>query len=171
MKKPNQAFAFENDGGNSNQTDDWLTPPELIRAAGPFDLDPCAHPSQPWATAATQFCLPEQNGLLLPWSGCVWCNPPYGREVKHWAKRLALHGDGLFLVFARTETQALVPLWKHSAAMLFFANRLVFCRPDGTPQRGGGAPSLLAAFGEKNISRLERVREQFPGYLVRDWDR
>jgi hypothetical protein len=29
------------------KTDCWLTPPEIIRALGPFDLDPCAAPSQP----------------------------------------------------------------------------------------------------------------------------
>lgn len=27
---------------NAGLSDDWLTPPEIIEALGPFDLDPCA---------------------------------------------------------------------------------------------------------------------------------
>jgi len=37
-----------------SQSDTWLTPPHVLAALGPFDLDPCASPSpQPWPTAAT----------------------------------------------------------------------------------------------------------------------
>ena len=28
-------------------SDVWLTPPEIIDAVGPFDLDPCAAPGEP----------------------------------------------------------------------------------------------------------------------------
>jgi hypothetical protein len=50
------------------QTDCWLTPPEIIEALGPFDLDPCAAPGQPWATARHHYA-PPQDGLALPWYG------------------------------------------------------------------------------------------------------
>ena len=30
----------------------WITPPWILRALGPFDLDPCAADQQPWPTAA-----------------------------------------------------------------------------------------------------------------------
>jgi len=62
------------------QTDCWLTPPEIIEALGPFDLDPCAAPGQPWATAKHQYA-PPQDGLELPWFGRVWVNPPYGQQT------------------------------------------------------------------------------------------
>jgi hypothetical protein len=32
-------------------TDDWITPPGIIEALGPFDLDPCASVGQPWPCA------------------------------------------------------------------------------------------------------------------------
>jgi len=32
--------------------DEWLTPPDIIKALGPFDLDPCAPIVRPWPTAA-----------------------------------------------------------------------------------------------------------------------
>ena len=171
MKK-HRTFAHEVEG-NQNKTDDWLTPPELIDAAGPFDLDPCACPGQPWGTAVHHYFLPEQNGLLLPWKGCVWCNPPYGPHIEDWARRLSLHDDGLLLVFARTETLGFRPVWKYATAILFFYSRVRFHTPDGKPAEkgGGGAPSVLAAFGRQNIERLDRARRWKDGAIVLDWKR
>lgn len=80
----------------------WLTPPAIIDALGPFDLDPCAAVDQPWRTATTQFTSAE-DGLSQPWSGFVWCNPPYGRGIEDWLQRLVDHGTGLALIPARTE--------------------------------------------------------------------
>lgn len=28
--------------------DEWLTPPHILRALGPFDLDTCAPVNRPW---------------------------------------------------------------------------------------------------------------------------
>lgn len=27
---------------NTDNNDEWLTPPEIVEALGPFDLDPCS---------------------------------------------------------------------------------------------------------------------------------
>ena len=62
------------------KNDEWLTPPEILRALGPFDLDPCAPIARPWETAATHYTA-EDDGLSKPWAGRVWCNPPFGREA------------------------------------------------------------------------------------------
>lgn len=83
--------------------DEWLTPPEIIHALGPFDLDPCAPIKRPWATAEQHFTI-EDNGLLKPWAGLVWCNPPYGNVAPAWFRRMREHGNGIMLTFARTET-------------------------------------------------------------------
>jgi len=142
-----EAFAYEVSG--ENLTDHWLTPPELIQAAGPFDLDPCAYEKQPWSTAFTMYKLPEQNGLLLPWEGCVFCNPPYGPEVEKWARRLALHDNGLLLVFARTETLSFRPVW-HFATFpgeLIKTCILAGCPAGGTvldPFLGSGTTAMVA---------------------------
>lgn len=52
--------------------DEWLTPPEIIKALGPFDLDPCAPVNRPWETAAKHYTVLD-NGLTKPWHGRVWC--------------------------------------------------------------------------------------------------
>jgi hypothetical protein len=85
------------------RSDVWLTPPEILDALG--DLDPCAAPEpRPWSTARLHYWTPRHNGLLEPWRGRVWLNPPYSREAVRWLRRMAAHGDGIALTFARTET-------------------------------------------------------------------
>ena len=44
------------------KTDEWLTPPEIIKALGPFDLDPCSPINRPWDTARKHYTI-ENNGL------------------------------------------------------------------------------------------------------------
>ena len=61
-------------------TDEWLTPPYIINALAPFDLDPCAPVIRPWATARRHLTI-EDDGLAHPWTGFVWCNPPFGPEA------------------------------------------------------------------------------------------
>lgn len=149
-------------------TTTWLTPPHLIRALGgpdAFDLDPCGFPG--WATARAAYCLP-QNGLALPWHGRVWLNPPYTTgEVGHWLRRLADHGNGLALIFARTETDAFhAHVWPRAQAILFLAGRLTFCKPNGQlASSNAGAPSVLIAYGAAEAARLEAVN--VPGAYVR----
>ncbi len=72
------------------ETDIWLTPKAIIDKLGPFDMDPCAAPvPRPWDTAKEMISLPE-DGLLTPWKGFVWLNPPYGPRMFEWIQRLAL---------------------------------------------------------------------------------
>ena len=61
------------------KNDEWLTPPDIIKALGDFDLDPCSPIERPWPTAREHYTILD-NGLMLPWHGRVWCNPPYGKE-------------------------------------------------------------------------------------------
>ena len=60
-------------------TDSWITPKWIIEAFGPFDLDPCACNPQPWPCATRQY-TESDNGLLLPWDGMIWMNPPCGHN-------------------------------------------------------------------------------------------
>lgn len=134
----------------------WLTPPEILKALGPFDLDPCAAPSpRPWPTAARHIELPD-DGLAAEWQGRVWCNPPFGRHTEAWLERMAAHGNGIALVFARTETAMFQRhVWPRASAVLFLAKRPHFHRPDGSRAAGNsGGPICLIAYGQNNADAL-----------------
>jgi hypothetical protein len=141
-----------------HSTDDWITPKWLIDRLGPFDLDPCACDPQPWPCAQRQYTA-EDNGLLLPWKGMVWCNPPYGTATAAWLDRLAMHGNGVALVFARTETKMFfTAVWPRAFALLFLRGRLTFCFPGGGGSKAGhnsGGPSVLIAYGFDAVDRLK----------------
>jgi hypothetical protein len=138
-------------------TDDWITPKWLVDRLGPFDLDPCACIPQPWPCATRQYTI-EDNGLMLPWEGMVWCNPPYGRSTAAWLDRLSLHGNGVALVFARTETSCFFgSVWPRASALLFLRGRLTFHYPLGNAPKAGhnsGGPSVLIAYGSAAAERL-----------------
>lgn len=147
-------------------TTTWLTPPHIIEALGPFDLDPCAAPA--WPTASEHYILPT-DGLVQPWRGMVWLNPPYGSEAWTWLDRLAEHGSGIALIFARTETAGFVEqVWSKADAVLFLHGRLHFHYPDGTrAAANSGAPSCLVAYGAEAVERLEK--SGLAGSLVSAW--
>ena len=153
------------------ETNTWLTPPHVLDALGPFDLDPCAAPSpRPWPTALRHIELPT-DGLSEPWDGRVWCNPPYGPETWRWLHRLADHGRGTALIFARTETAGFVrTVWERATAVLFLDGRLTFHTADGARGSGNsGGPSCLVAYGPDDAATLATC--DLPGYLVSGWRR
>jgi len=137
-------------------TDSWITPRWIIERLGPFDLDPCQCIPQPWPCAANHY-TEEDDGLLLPWSGFVYCNPPYGRALADWLNRMALHNNGIAMIFARTETRAFFQhVWPRASALLFLKGRTTFHRPDGSTNNNtnSGGPSVLVGYGALARERL-----------------
>lgn len=137
-------------------TDEWLTPPEILAALGEFDLDPCSPRVRPWDTAKVHYSIMD-NGLTKPWEGRVWMNPPYGTEAGKWLDRLAAHGNGIALIFARTETEMFFKsVWNAATAVLFLRGRLNFHHVSGARAKANaGAPSVLVAYGEANAIAIK----------------
>jgi len=141
-----------------------LPPPPLLRTLGHFDLDPCSPMNRPWDTADTHFTL-EDDGLVQTWTGRVWLNPPYGPQLGKWLDLLAKHGDGIALIFARTETNAFFNyVWDQADAILFLRGRLRFHKPDGTQGGTAGSPSVLVAYGANNVEVLKNCG--LPGKFI-----
>lgn len=163
---------FSGIGGHHSHrsgTVEWLTPPSIIAALGPFDLDPCAPTRQPYPTAARTFTVAD-NGLLQRWSGRVWLNPPYANGIiDKWLARMADHGNGTALIFARTDTEAFHRhVFDRAFALLFMAGRINFHvgRAFVDEQTGrryevgdrapgnAGAPTVLCAYGLRDADVL-----------------
>lgn len=138
------------------KNDEWLTPPEIIKALGDFDLDPCAPAVRPWDMAKRHFWA---EGLDMPWEGRVWCNPPFGREAVKWLRKLAAHGDGIGLVPARTETAMFYEVvWPLADAVCFIKGRPHFHYVNGDrAAANSGAPICLVAYGAANVKALKRA--------------
>ena len=139
------------------KNDEWLTPPEILRALGEFDLDPCAPAPErrPWQTAKHHFHK-EIDGLSQPWHGRVWLNPPFGREAAKWLRKLAAHGNGIALVPARTETAMFYEaVWNVADAVCFIKGRPHFHYVNGQrAPANSGAPIALIAYGQYNVNVL-----------------
>lgn len=135
----------------------WLTPPEIINALGPFDLDPCCPPTMPWRTATRMVHWPE-DGLKVDWTGQrVWCNPPYGRDAVPFLRKMAENktGGGIAFLFARTDTAAWQEwIFPFAYGIMFLRGRIRFYRKDGATLGSSPAPSALVAYSERDFARL-----------------
>jgi len=141
---------------NTLNNDEWLTPPEIIKSLGSFDLDPCSPIKRPWDTAKNHYSL-NNNGLLQNWFGRIWLNPPYGRELEAWLNRMALHNNGIALVFARTETKAFQEyVFPYADSILFIKGRIQFYTITGIKQNNVNAPSLLIGYNEYNSDMISK---------------
>jgi hypothetical protein len=129
---------------------EWFTPAEYIEKAreilGRIDLDPASHVLAQKTVRATAFYTAAENGLTQPWSGRVWLNPPYSRELMSpfVDKFLSEYARGvieqaILLTHDYTDTE-----WFHAAARAARATCLVrtrihFLAPSGeecSPRRG-----------------------------------
>jgi hypothetical protein len=135
----------------------WITPREITKTLGLFDLDPCADVDQPWSHAEHEWTI-ETDGLSRDWFGRVWLNPPYGRETAKWLEKLSDHGTGTALVFARTETNMFHEyVWPKASGLLFLKGRLHFHYPSGERAKGNsGGPLVLIAYGMSDAQILQR---------------
>jgi hypothetical protein len=138
------------------KNDEWLTPPEILKALGEFDLDPCAPIVRPWDTAKKHFTI-EDDGLSKEWFGRVWLNPPFNRfQRPRWMAKMS-NATGTMLVPAATETHAFFKwVWGAASAVCFLEGRPHFYYVDGRrADFNAGASICLVGYGEEDAVRLE----------------
>lgn len=135
-----------NPGLFSSSTPEWETPADLFASLdaefGPFNLDPCANDDNHKCAA---YYTKAHDGLLLPWFGKVFMNPPYGREIGKWIEKAYQESQGGVLVVcllpARTDTR-----WFHDfcvkGEIRFLRGRLKF----GGQNNPAPFPSMIVVF-------------------------
>lgn len=114
----------------SSDTDMWETPQDFFDKLNDefhFDIDVCATPDN---TKCDVFYTKEQDALQQPWTGTVWCNPPYGRHVGELVKKAyessKLGATVVMLLHARTDTRWFHEYIYHNAEIRFVKGRLKF---------------------------------------------
>jgi phage N-6-adenine-methyltransferase len=138
------------------ESDIWLTPPNIIKSLGQFDLDPCSPVNRPWDTAQEHYTIID-NGLNKDWENKrTWLNPPYS-AIEIWMRKMSIHMNGISLVFARTETAWFQKfVFPFADSIFFFKNRIKFFSDQGIEAlSGAGAPSVLISYGEQNVQAIE----------------
>jgi phage N-6-adenine-methyltransferase len=132
----------------SSRSEEWPTPKDFFQALDKefkFTLDPCATARN---TKCKKYFTKRADGLRRDWGNhVVFCNPPYGKEMRAWARKCyEASQDGALVVLlahARTDTR-----WFHdwvynkAAAIRFVRGRLRF----GDGKHSAPFPSLVAVF-------------------------
>jgi hypothetical protein len=157
---------FEKAKGN---TSEWRTPATILTALGlKYRLDPCAPTSGYYAVPAEEIYTARDNGLVLPWFGLVFVNPPWSekkRAVVPWLHRYLSHdGGGIFLCVARTSCDWWHELVLPRAELICFpTGKTRFFMPDGGP---GISPTNGIAILAKGEIACEALRRSGLGYCV-----
>ncbi len=136
------------------KTQEWYTPPEILKALGEFDLDPCFPVHPIYQTAKNTFNI-HDNGLIKDWFGRVWLNPPYN-NLFDWLNKMSKHKDGTVLIPARTDTAVFQEMvFERANSILFLKGRMTFYTPEGTKAKhNSGFSSVLIAYNESNSEKL-----------------
>jgi len=132
----------------SSKTDMWATPQKFFDKYNEkhhFTLDPCSTSDN---AKCPIYFTEADDGLKQQWTGSVWMNPPYGREIIKWMKKAyesSLQGATVVcLVPSRTDTK-----WWHEYAMKgeieFIKGRLKF----GDAKNSAPFPSAVVVFKGK----------------------
>jgi hypothetical protein len=123
---------------------EWFTPPEYIESArtvmGAIDCDPASNDFAQNVVQATRYFTVENNGLIQPWTGRVWMNPPYSSKyIRPFIDKLIGHVIAGEVTQAITLTQSNCDCrWFHKAAAVCSAicltrGRVKFYDAKGTP--------------------------------------
>jgi len=140
---------------NTADNDTWLTPPDLIKSLGEFDLDPCSPIDRPWDTAKKHYTIID-DGLKQHWDGRVWLNPPYGKAMYIWIEKMSEHKSGIALIFARTETKGFHEhIFNKARSLLFFKGRIQFYTIDGVKAQNANAPSVLVSYSDYDSNMID----------------
>jgi site-specific DNA-methyltransferase (adenine-specific) len=131
----------------SSRNEEWGTPQDLfdtLNAEFHFTLDAAASLRN---AKCGRYFTKEENGLVQPWNGATWLNPPYGAEIVKWMAKAFSEGRRhtvVCLVPARTDT-----VWFHSfvwgkaSELRFVQGRLKFL---GAGSASATFPSVVIAY-------------------------
>jgi ParB family chromosome partitioning protein len=147
-----------------NLNNEWYTPQSVLDRArlvlGEIDLDPASCYIAQERVNAKNYYTEETNGLLYPWKGKVWCNPPYSAAlIKKFTQKMYdeyANGnmvEGIMLTNSGTDTQWNQPLAKGVQA--YTVGRISFLLPDGTQKATGSRGSLFTYFGPNPSKFIE----------------
>lgn len=154
-------------------TDEWHTPESVLALARAIleriDVDPASCRIAQDRVRAGRWFGPVENGLVQPWEGRVWLNPPFS-DMETWVdaaiERVQAGGDTeavLLCCHANTENT-----WWHKLAAYPVAlsrGRVRYLRPDGTTGDSPPRGTALFLLGGDVV-----MRQRFTAQALGGWD-
>lgn len=146
------AIGSRNKKGYPTNDDIW-TPKYIFDALNvDFDLDVCSSELKTYVPSKQKY-TEKMNGLIQPWKGRIWMNPPYSK-TSPWVDRFLEHKNGLCLVQV-SKGKWFLKLWCHpEVAMVLMPHNFKFAKPDGQMHEIF-MPVALCAIGNENIQALK----------------
>src|SRR5215468_2844502 len=133
------------------KSDEWRTPKSVFDALKlAFDLDPCWPTSGPCFVPAQRHYTIRDNGLMQPWHGLVFMNPPFGGRRGHvpWLIKFFDHANGIAIARAYTSADWFhAHVWPRAEVLLFPNGKTKFIRPDGSVGKEPGHGVVLIGMG------------------------
>ena len=144
-------------------SDDWYTPAWVFDGLGlTFDLDVAAPVGGcPWVPASRHYSESD-DGLLQPWDGLVWCNPPYSAPTA-WCRRWAAHTDGLILLRADLSVGGPFAAFSAADGVWVPKRRLQYVNGSGGKCNAITFSTVLLARGAAATDGLRRLADRYGG--------
>lgn len=136
----------------SSEKTEWETPQDFfdeLDSEFHFTLDPCASEKN---HKCDKYYTKQENGLLQDWGGeTVFCNPPYGRDIKQWVEKCCFESvknkiTVVMLIHARTDTRWFHDFVYQKAELRFVKGRLKF----GGAKNSAPFPSMIVIYRGNN---------------------
>ena len=143
----------------SDESDEWATPLEFLRplasAVDGFDLD--AASGAETSPIADHAYTEEDDGLVQPWYGTVWCNPPYS-EMAAWTDKVVceLQRDGVDAILYLCKGDTSTGWWHQALAEATVVGMLDARLSFGDGSESAPFASHVFAFGDVPSDVLER---------------
>lgn len=162
MTKPLSLFDLDDCGIGSNSlksNDELRTPSYIYESFGLIDLDPCAGDLTRIGKINLNINRGE-DGLLLPWFGFVYCNPPFSKK-QPWIDRMISHNNGILLLPERGSAPWCNPILMHTYEGAYFTMGKKINFDGGSSSSNVG--QYLFPFGEDAYNRL--IKSGLPGRM------
>jgi hypothetical protein len=151
----------------SSESVEWYTPPEIIERVrttlGEISLDPASCDEAQRVVNAICHLTQKQDGLNGNWSGKVFLNPPYGKEIGKWIEKLVAEyeakaiSEAIALVPARTDTEWFQKLSPYTLCLV--KGRLKFWNLQGEADNNASFPSAVVYLGKSNLKFVENFSD------------
>lgn len=155
---------------SSSKSTSWQTPPALFLALNKefdFTIDVAAHAGN---AHCDRYFDKEADALAQSWAGeRVFCNPPYGRELKRWVAKAMIEAQDFGALVVNVLPARTSTIWFHRyclphAEIRFLKGRLSFTQ-GGSGRKEAPFGSMVVIFRPYRIGEGHiKAQPTFPGF-------